>query len=71
MGSAGFRSSLYPAARHHLRLLRDVLGVQPHPAHDAFHGRGALRLFLVHFLAAVGQLKRQLLARVATFRSNR
>ncbi len=47
-----------------LHLLRDVVGVQPNPLHDALHGGAALDLLLVQFLAVVGQLERQLVGRV-------
>ena len=47
-----------------LDLLRDVVGVQPHPAHDPLHRRAALDLLLVELLAFVGQLEGQLVGRV-------
>ena len=47
-----------------LHLLRDVVGVQPHPAHDPLHGRAALDLLLVVILAVVRQLEGQLVGRV-------
>ena len=49
---------------HHLHLLGDVVGVQPHPAHDAFHGGVALHLGLVQLLPVVGQLEGQAVGRV-------
>ena len=47
-----------------LHLLRDVVGVQPHPAHDALHRRAALDLLLVVLLALVRQLEGQLVGGV-------
>ena len=47
-----------------LDLLADVVGVKPHPAHDALHGGVALDLLLVHLLAVVGEPEGQLVGRV-------
>ena len=47
-----------------LHLLGDVVGVQPHPAHDALHRRAALDRRLVVVLAVVRQLEGQLVGRV-------
>ena len=49
---------------HDLDLLRDVVRVQPHPAHDALHRRAALHLPVTQLLAVVGQLERQGVGRV-------
>ena len=47
-----------------LDLLGDVVGVQPHPAHDALQRRAALDLLVVQLLAVVGQPEGQLVGRV-------
>ena len=48
----------------HLDLLRDVVRMQPHPAHDPLQGRAALDFLVVVVLAVVGQLEGQLVGRV-------
>ncbi|MNX67156.1 hypothetical protein D3C86_982650 [compost metagenome] len=48
----------------HLNLLRDVVGMQAHPLHDAFHRRTAFDGLLVVLLAIVGQLEGELVTRI-------
>ena len=47
-----------------LDCLGDVVGVQPHPAHDPLQGRAALDFRFIEFLAVMGQFESQLVGRV-------
>ena len=59
------RRHVFAEVLHHdLHLLRDVVRMQPHPAHDPLHRRAALDLLLVVVLALVRQLEGQLVGRV-------
>lgn len=49
---------------HHLDLLRDVVRVEPHPAHDLLHGGAALDLLVVGFFPLVGELEGERVGRV-------
>lgn len=49
---------------HHLHILRDVVGMEPHPAHDSLHRGAAFHRLFITFLALVRQLERQLVRRV-------
>ena len=47
-----------------LDFLRDVVGVQPHPTHDALHRGVTFDFFLIPFLAAAGEAEGEAVGRV-------